>query len=222
MAFLETNELYKTYGDREAKVHAVNGISIRFEENQLTAITGKSGSGKSTLLKMIALLEKPSSGCVMLDGEDITALSEGRKAKIRRRKFGYVFQDFKLLSEYSVRDNILIPLYLDGNNQEPGFLEDTVSFLGIDGILDKMPDHLSGGQQQRVAAARALIASPEYIFADEPTGNLDQENGKAVFSLLQQIAHEMKRTVIIVTHDQELSDLSDQKYVIVDGRISEE
>lgn len=172
-----------------------------------------------TLLNLLGGLDMPTSGTVLLEGQDLYACDEAALAAIRRRRMGFVFQDFQLLSEYTVRDNILLPLFLDRRAMDPAYLEQIVQALELAPLLHKQPWQLSGGQQQRVAVARALIARPAILLADEPTGNLDAQSGQRVFSLLRQTASAFCKTIIFVTHDAMLARQADVQLAIEDGRI---
>jgi putative ABC transport system ATP-binding protein len=219
MTILETSNLSKTYGREATSVHALKDVALKIEQGTFSAILGRSGSGKSTLLHLLGGLDKPTSGAVYLEGVDIYSLSGYDLAAIRRRRIGFIFQDFQLLPEYSVRDNILMPLFLDKKPSDDSFLDALTDALEIADILGKQPWQLSGGQQQRVAVARALIARPAVILADEPTGNLDGESGRRVFSLLRQVVKEFHQTAVVVTHDIPLAQSADTLLTIVDGRI---
>jgi len=218
MAIIEAVNLSKSYGESTSIVKAVDRITCAFEDHGLTVITGKSGSGKSTFLRLLALLEHPDSGEVYLDGENITALNDEQKSAIRRERFGFVYQDFNLLSEYTVKDNILLPVYLSNQTVPFERFERLTEFLNIDQLLERRPHELSGGQKQRAAIARAMINRPDILFADEPTGNLDSENARSVFQLFKQIAAS-GQSVIMVTHDEDLAGDADRTIVIKDGRI---
>lgn len=218
-AILQAEHLTKTYGEGETAVHALRGVSLAVQQGEVLAIVGRSGSGKSTLLQLLGALDRPTGGTVRLTGEDVFALSDEAIAAVRRRKLGFVFQSFHLLPEYTVRDNILMPLYLDGQKPNEAYLSKIASTLDISEKLSKQPHQLSGGQQQRVAIARALIASPAVILADEPTGNLDKANGEQVFALLQAAARSFGQTVVFVTHDDALAARADRAIVLSDGKI---
>ncbi|MCL2152464.1 MAG: ABC transporter ATP-binding protein [Oscillospiraceae bacterium] len=219
MAILETRNLSKTYGQGEAAVHALSDVTLQIDAATLTAILGRSGSGKSTLLHLLGGLDTPTSGTVLLEGVDLFAMADSELASVRRRRIGFVFQDFQLLPEYSVRDNILMPLYLDKKTPDGAHLNKITAQLEIEDILKKQPWQLSGGQQQRTAIARALIARPAIILADEPTGNLDTESGKRIYSLLRQTVEDFSQTVVVVTHDLQLAAQADRKITIDDGQV---
>lgn len=209
----------KTYGQGANAVHALQGVTAAFAEGRFYAIRGRSGSGKSTLLNLLGGLDMPTSGTVLLEGQDLYACDEAALAAIRRRRMGFVFQDFQLLAEYTVRDNILLPLFLDRRAIDAAYFAQIVQALELAPLLRKQPWQLSGGQQQRVAVARALIARPAILLADEPTGNLDAQSGQRVFTLLRQTASAFCKTIIFVTHDAMLARQADVQLVIEDGRI---
>ncbi len=219
MLVLETKGLTKTYGQGANAVHALQGVTAAFAEGRFYAIRGRSGSGKSTLLNLLGGLDMPTSGTVLLEGQDLYACDEAALAAIRRRRMGFVFQDFQLLAEYTVRDNILLPLFLDRRAIDAAYFAQIVQALELAPLLRKQPWQLSGGQQQRVAVARALIARPAILLADEPTGNLDAQSGQRVFTLLRQTASAFCKTIIFVTHDAMLARQADVQLVIEDGRI---
>ncbi len=219
MLVLETKGLTKTYGQGANAVHALQGVTAAFAEGRFYAIRGRSGSGKSTLLNLLGGLDMPTSGTVLLEGQDLYACDEAALAAIRRRRMGFVFQDFQLLAEYTVRDNILLPLFLDQRAIDAAYFAQIVQALELAPLLRKQPWQLSGGQQQRVAVARALIARPAILLADEPTGNLDAQSGQRVFTLLRQTASAFCKTIIFVTHDAMLARQADVQLVIEDGRI---
>ena len=219
MLVLETKGLTKTYGQGANAVNAMQGVTAAFAEGRFYAIRGRSGSGKSTLLNLLGGLDMPTSGTVLLEGQDLYACDEAALAAIRRRRMGFVFQDFQLLAEYTVRDNILLPLFLDRRAIDAAYFAQIVQALELAPLLRKQPWQLSGGQQQRVAVARALIARPAILLADEPTGNLDAQSGQRVFTLLRQTASAFCKTIIFVTHDAMLARQADVQLVIEDGRI---
>ena len=219
MLVLETKGLTKTYGQGANAVHALQGVTAAFAEGRFYAIRGRSGSGKSTLLNLLGGLDMPTSGTVLLEGQDLYACDEAALAAIRRRRMGFVFQDFQLLAEYTVRDNILLPLFLDQRAIDAAYFAQIVQALELAPLLRKQPWQLSGGQQQRVAVARALIARPAILLADEPTGNLDAQSGQRVFTLLRQTASAFCKTIIFVTHDAMLARQADVQLVLEDGRI---
>ena len=216
---LEAVQISKTYGEGESAVHALRNSDLTLENGTFASIIGSSGSGKSTLLKILGGLLPPTTGKVLLDGQDIYAMNAEQLAQVRRQKIGFIFQDFRLFPEYTVRDNILIPFYLDHRAPDEQMLHKLTGILGIAGKLHSRPAQLSGGQQQRVAIARALIAKPRIVFADEPTGNLDVETGKAIVELLHNIC-ESGSSVVMTTHNlQLLKDYPGRVYRCADHQI---
>ena len=219
MLVLETKGLTKTYGQGANAVHALQGVTAAFAEGRFYAIRGRSGSGKSTLLNLLGGLDMPTSGTVLLEGQDLYACDEAALAAIRRRRMGFVFQDFQLLAEYTVRDNILLPLFLDQRAIDAAYFAQIVQALELAPLLRKQPWQLSGGQQQRVAVARALIARPAILLADEPTGNLDEGTAEGIIDLLKRTAHEIGKCVIVVTHSRRLAKESDRIIQLENGTI---
>ncbi len=216
---LQAEDIYKTYKAASGEVHALNGVSVQFKKGLFYAIIGRSGSGKSTLLHILSGLDKPTSGRVLVDGTDVSSYSDEKMAIFRRRYMGFVFQQFNLLDEYTVENNICMPLKLDGRKADPDFLREITELLGISDKLKKYPLELSGGEQQRVAIARSILAKPYLIFADEPTGNLDKRSGEATLDLLRDCARRFGQTLIIVTHDLEIAKKADGVIHIEDGKI---
>lgn len=219
MNLIEVKNLHKTFGDKTNLTHALNGVSFTIQAGEIVSIIGKSGCGKSTLLSLIGLLDTPTEGDIYLDNTCISSLSENQKADIRLRKMGYIYQNYNLLPEYSARNNILIPTYLTGKKVDSKYLKMLCTRLDILDILKKQPFQLSGGEQQRVAIARALINNPDIILADEPTGNLDKKNGELVFQYFLELAHSLHKTVLFVTHDQDLALQADRTIHLSDGKI---
>lgn len=185
---LETNQLCKFYGTGENQVKAVNHVNIQIEQGEFVAIVGKSGSGKSTLLHMLGGLDTPTSGSVILSDKDLYSMKEDQLAVFRRRKIGFVFQAFNLVSSINVWENIVLPLGLDGKKVDKAYVNDIITTLGLEHRIHNLPNTLSGGQQQRVAIARALVNRPEILLADEPTGNLDSKTSDEVIALLKMSA----------------------------------
>lgn len=190
---LETNQLCKFYGTGENQVKAVNHVNIQIQQGEFVAIVGKSGSGKSTLLHMLGGLDTPTSGSVILSDKDLYSMKEDQLAVFRRRKIGFVFQAFNLVSSINVWENIVLPLGLDGKKVHKAYVNDIITTLGLEHRIHNLPNTLSGGQQQRVAIARALVNRPEILFADEPTGNLDSKTSDEVIALLKMSAKNMDR-----------------------------
>lgn len=216
---LQANHLTKTYGSGGSAVHALRGVDVGIRRGSFTAIIGKSGCGKSTLLQAIGGLDAPTGGEVLLEGQSLYALPDDALAELRRTKLGFVFQAFHLLPEYTIRDNILLPLWLGGQQPDEAYLGFLAERLGLCALLQRQPMQLSGGQQQRAAIARALIAHPAVLLADEPTGNLDQQNSAEVFALLRAVAAEQHQTVVYVTHDNDLTQKADRVLQMQDGSI---
>ena len=216
---LSARQIHKVYSTASGDVPALNGITCDFEEGMFYAIIGRSGSGKSTLLHILGGLDRPTSGEVLVDGKDICAMNDEQMAIFRRRHMGFVFQQFNLLEEYNVKNNILMPLKLDGRKADPAFYEEVIATLGLKEKVRKFPSELSGGEQQRVAIARSVLAKPRLIIADEPTGNLDKKTGEEVLELLTTCAAKFGQTLIVVTHDPEIARKADVVICIEDGKI---
>ncbi len=218
-AILETKNLCKFYGKDENIVKAVNNTNISVKKGEFIAIVGKSGSGKSTLLHLMGGLDYPTSGEVIIGGKNIFSLKEEDLAAFRRRKIGFVFQAFNLVTSINVWENIVLPIGLDGRKADEEFVEDIVKTLGLTNKIHNMPNTLSGGQQQRVAIARALAAKPDIILADEPTGNLDSRTSGEVMNLLKESVKKYGQTLLMITHDEEMAQMADRILVIEDGKV---
>ena len=216
---LETNQLCKFYGTNENQVKAVNNVNIQIKQGEFVAIIGKSGSGKSTLLHMLGGLDTPTRGNVVLSGKDMYQMNEDKLAVFRRRKIGFIFQAFNLVSSINVWENIVLPLGLDGRKVDEVYVNDIISTLGIENRIHNLTNTLSGGQQQRVAIARALVARPEILFADEPTGNLDSKTSDEVIALLKMTAKKYGQTIVMITHDDEIAQVADRILIIEDGKV---
>ena len=216
---LQAEKLYKEYKTSSGAVNALNGVDLSIEKGLFYAIIGRSGSGKSTLLHVLSGLDRPTSGKVLIGGVDMFSFSDEKMAIFRSRSMGFVFQQFNLLDEYSVLNNICMPLRLDGRKPDETFLAEVTKMLGIEEKLKKYPYELSGGEQQRVAIARSILAKPHIIFADEPTGNLDKKAGEDTLNLLSSCAARFGQTLIIVTHDLEIAKKADRIIKIEDGKI---
>lgn len=219
MIILQTTDLRKQYGQGDTAVHALDGVNLQIESGQFVAIVGTSGSGKSTLLHMLGGLDRPTSGTVMVDGKDIFALSDEELTIFRRRKIGFVFQSYNLVPTLNVYENIVLPIQLDGRQPDQDYIQQIIHTLGLDGKLENLPNQLSGGQQQRVAIARALATKPAIILADEPTGNLDSRTSQDVLSLLKVTSQRFSQTMVMITHNEEIAQLSDRIVRLEDGRI---
>jgi putative ABC transport system ATP-binding protein len=209
----------RRYGEGEAVVDALVGVSTGFERGRFTAIMGPSGSGKSTLMHILTGLDKPTSGTVTLDGEEITALDDRELTRLRRDKLGFVFQFVNLLPVLTAEENLVLPLSIAGRRPDPDWLDTLVRTVGLDDRREHRPAELSGGQQQRVAVARALVSKPAVVFADEPTGNLDSKASADVLALLRQAVDEFEQTVVMVTHDPVAAAHADRLITLQDGRI---
>ena len=221
MSILETRNLRKIYGSGDTEVRALDGVNLSVTSGEFVAIVGTSGSGKSTLLHMLGGLDRPTSGSVIVDGKDIFSLKDEALTIFRRRKIGFVFQSYNLVPVLNARENIVLPIQLDGRQVDEDFLDKIVNTLGLEKKLGSLPSQLSGGQQQRVAIARALAAAPAIILADEPTGNLDSRTSQDVLSLLKVTSQKFHQTIVMITHNNEIAQLADRIIRIEDGRISE-
>lgn len=216
-----TKNLSKVYGDDENKVIALNKANIKIDQNDFISIMGPSGSGKSTLLHLLSGLDTPTSGIVSYDEKNIYELDDKELSAFRRRRIGFIFQQFNLLSVLTAKENIIMPLLLDKKDYDENYLKQITELLGIDKRLSHLPGELSGGQQQRVAIARALIAKPDIIFADEPTGNLDSKSGGEVMNMLQNINKTLGKSLVIITHDSRISELAKRRFIMMDGALAE-
>ena len=219
MSILIAKDLKKYYGKEETLVKALDGVSLSVERGEFVSIIGTSGSGKSTLLHMLGGLDTPTSGSVIIDDKDISALSGDALCIFRRRKIGFVFQSFNLVPSISVYDNIVLPIQLDGKKEDKDYIENVVETLGLKEKLTTLPTKLSGGQQQRVAIARALASKPAIILADEPTGNLDSKTSQDVLGLIKTTSKKYNQTIVMITHNDEIAQLADRIIRIEDGRI---
>jgi putative ABC transport system ATP-binding protein len=211
--------LVRRYGEGALAVEALRGVSLDVDAGRMTAIMGPSGSGKSTLMHMLAGLDTPTEGTIVLDGVDITRLSEKKLTLLRRETIGFVFQFFNLLPMLTAEENVTLPLAIAGEKPDPAWVEELLDTFGIADRRTHRPAELSGGQQQRVALARALITRPKVIFADEPTGNLDSSSSKEVLSLLRRAVDEWGQTIVMVTHDAGAAAQADRILFLADGRI---
>ncbi len=216
---LETKDLKKYYGNGETSVHALDGVDLTVKNGEFVAIVGTSGSGKSTLLHMLGGLDRPTSGKVTVDGKDIFLLKDEELTIFRRRKIGFVFQNYNLVPVLNVYENIVLPIQLDGNQLDTNYVDQIIKTLGLESKLNNLPNNLSGGQQQRVAIARALAAKPAIILADEPTGNLDSKTSQDVLGLLKVTSEKFSQTIVMITHNEEIAQLADRIIHIEDGKI---
>ena len=213
------SQLRRRYGEGEAAVDALAGVDVAFDSGRFSAIMGPSGSGKSTLMHILAGLDRPTSGEVILDGTALAPLDDGELTKLRRDKLGFIFQFFNLLPVLTAEENIVLPLSIAGRDAEPEWLEQLISAVGLSDRRTHRPSELSGGQQQRVAVARALVSRPAVVFADEPTGNLDTNASEEVLDLLRRAVDDFGQTVVMVTHDPEAASYADRLVVLRDGQV---
>ena len=218
MNILEIKELRKTYGAGETQVQALNGINLTVERGEFVAVVGSSGSGKTTFLNMVGGLDVPTDGEIIVDQKKIQELSDDALTVFRRRKIGFIFQQYNLIQMLSVWENIILPLKLDGRKVDEKYVLEIVRMLGIDKKLKCLPNQLSGGQQQRVAIARALATKPALILAAEPTGNLDSRTSQDVLGLLKITGSTFNQTIIMITHNEEIAQLADRILRIEDGK----
>jgi len=214
------NDVSRRFGEGDAAVDALAGVSTGFDRDRFTAIMGPSGSGKSTLMHILAGLDRPTSGTVELDGVDITHLDDNELTKLRRDKLGFVFQFFNLLPVLTAEENLVLPLSIAGRTPDRQWVDQLIGTVGLDDRRGHRPSELSGGQQQRVAVARALVSKPAVVFADEPTGNLDSKSSADVLLLLRQAVDEFGQTVVMVTHDPAAAAHADRLITLQDGRIA--
>ena len=221
MNILETIDLKKYYGSEPNITRALDGVSLTIAAGEFVAIVGTSGSGKSTLLNMIGGLDVPTSGKVIVDGKDLSSMNDEQITIFRRRKIGFVFQNYNLVPVLNVYENIVLPVELDGDSVDKKFMQDVVRMLALEDNLNSMPNNLSGGQQQRVAIARALVSKPAIILADEPTGNLDSRTSNDVLGLLKVTSQKFHQTLVMITHNNELAQLADRIVRIEDGKIAQ-
>lgn len=218
---IKVNDISKIYGVNENRIVALNHAAMTIRQGDFVSIMGPSGSGKSTLLNIVSGLDRPTSGSVFYDNIDIHHGSDKELSGFRRRKIGFVFQQFNLLPVLTARENIIMPLLLDKKQPDEKYLKELADFLGLENRLSHLPNELSGGQKQRTAIARALIAKPDIIFADEPTGNLDSKSGSEVMNVLCDIQKNLNKTIVVITHDIRIAEMADTRYTIIDGELSE-
>ena len=221
MAILETKDLTKCYGSGSAQVRALDGVSLAVEKGCFLSVVGTSGSGKSTLLHMLGGLDRPTSGQIAVDGRELSAMKDEELTIFRRRKIGFVFQNYNLVPVLSVYENIVLPIQLDGREPDKAYIDRIIQTLGLEAKLQSLPNQLSGGQQQRVAIARALAAKPAIVLADEPTGNLDSRTSQDVMGLLKVTGQRFGQTIVMITHNEEIAQMADRIIRIEDGKIAE-
>ena len=219
MAILETRGLRKVYGSGDTEVRALDGVDLAVEKGEFAAVVGTSGSGKSTLLHMLGGLDRPTGGSVIVDGRDLSTLKDEELTIFRRRKIGFVFQNYNLVPVLNVYENIVLPIQLDGRAPDKDYTDRIIETLGLGSKLQNLPNNLSGGQQQRVAIARALAAKPAIILADEPTGKLDSRTSQDVMSLLKVTSQRFAQTIVMITHNEEIAQMAGRVIRIEDGRI---
>lgn len=221
MDILKVQHLCKTYGKGEAKVDALKDVSFVLEQGEFAAVVGESGSGKSTLLNCIGALDVPTSGKVLMDGQDLFSMKEEQRTIFRRRNIGFVFQSFQLVADLTVEQNIMFPILLDYRKPKPETIEEILEVLGLTERRNHLPSQLSGGQQQRVAIGRALITRPKLILADEPTGNLDSKNSQDVIDLLTKASRHYQQTILMITHNNNLTASVDRVLRVTDGVLTD-
>ena len=222
MSILSTKQLTKQYGTEPNIVKALDGVDFTVKEQEFVAIVGKSGSGKSTFLHMLGGLDTPTEGSVCIDGRNLAGMNKEQLTVFRRRKVGFVFQNYNLVQDLNVYENIVLPIELDGRPVDKRFMEEMLDLLKLQEKKEALPSNLSGGQQQRVAIARALASKPRILLADEPTGNLDSASGHDVLGLLKVAARQFRQTVILITHDMDIAQMADRIVHIEDGKIVKE
>ena len=219
MAVVSAKNLKKYYGEAPNLTRALDGVSLELERGECVAIVGSSGSGKTTLLNMLGALDRPDSGTVIIDGSDVTAMKEEERTVFRRRKIGFVFQNYNLVPLLSVMENITLPLELDGKTPEWEFINRLLDALGLAEKADAMPAALSGGQQQRTALARALATRPSLLLADEPTGNLDSKTSRDVMRLMLETGRQYHQTILLITHNSQIARMAERVLHLEDGRL---
>ncbi len=219
MKILTTENLVKKYGNNDTQVLALDGVNFTVEKGEFVSIVGTSGSGKSTLLHMLGGLDRATSGNVTVDGQEIFSLSDNELTIFRRRKIGFIFQNYNLVPVLNVYENIVLPIELDGSVPDSEYIDNIVEVLGLKSKLYNLPSQLSGGQQQRAAIARAVASKPAIILADEPTGNLDSKTSQDVLGMLKITSERFGQTVVMITHNEEIAQLADRIIRIEDGKI---
>ncbi|MBS6217554.1 MAG: ABC transporter ATP-binding protein [Clostridiales bacterium] len=221
MEILKVENMCKTYGAGESKVEALKHVSFSLERGEFAAVVGESGSGKSTLLNCIGALDSPTSGHIWVDGQDLFSMKEEQRTIFRRRNIGFIFQSFQLVPELNVEQNIAFPLLLDYRKPKKSDVDELLELLGLTERRYHLPSQLSGGQQQRVAIGRALITKPNLILADEPTGNLDSKNSQDVIALLTQASRRYQQTILMITHNKNLTTSVDRVFRVSDGVLTD-
>lgn len=221
MSILQTTDLKKYYGAEPNITKALDGVTLSIEQGEFVAIVGTSGSGKSTLLNMMGGLDTPTSGSIKVKGKELSKFNDEQLTIFRRRKIGFIFQNYNLVPVLNVYENIVLPVELDGNKVDKKFMNEVVHMLALEDKLNNLPNNLSGGQQQRVAIARALISKPAIVLADEPTGNLDSRTSSDVLGLLKATSQKFHQTLVMITHNNEIAQLADRIIRIEDGKIVE-
>mgnify|MGYP002987948457 FL=1 len=221
MKILQASNLTKIYGSGENEVHALDGVNFSVEKGEFVAIVGTSGSGKSTLLHMLGGLDRPTGGSVEVDGKEIFSLKDEELTIFRRRKIGFVFQNYNLVPVLNVYENIVLPVQLDGKTPDASYIDSIIETLGLERKLENLPNNLSGGQQQRVAIARALALHPDILCFEEPTSALDSKTSQDVLGLLKVTSQKYGQTIVMITHNEEIAQLADRIIRIEDGKIVE-
>lgn len=221
MEILKVEHVFKTYGKGEAKVEALKDVSFSVNKGEFVAVVGESGSGKSTLLNCVGALDVPTSGNILIDGQNLFSMKEEERTVFRRRNIGFIFQSFQLVSELNVEQNIQFPLLLDYRKPDPKLVKEILDLLGLTKRRHHLPSQLSGGQQQRVAIGRALITRPKLILADEPTGNLDSKNSQEVIALLTKASRQYQQSILMITHNRNLTASVDRVLRVSDGVLTD-
>ena len=222
MSIIKIENISKHYGTGDNEVKALDNVSLEIQEGEFIAITGTSGSGKSTLLHIIGSVDKPTSGKILLEGQDIYAMNDDEQSKLRRKKIALIYQFYNLIPTLNVKENITLPTMLENDKVDDNYLNELLDLLGLSNRVTHLPNELSGGQQQRVSIGRALLSRPKVLLADEPTGNLDSKNSKEIMALLKTANEKYKQTIIMVTHDKELARYANRIITIEDGKIAKD